>query len=277
MSILLQQLAAHLGRSQATFELKWMSVFAETSKKSLSELVDRRLKDEPLQYILGSQPFGGLDLIVRPPVLIPRPETEDWTIRLSKTIMPSPARPISVLDLCTGSGCIPLLLCHLWPQGSVHACGVDISVDAVELATENAARHDIPYVMGSMRNSFRAQQGNILDPVFPKSLEPPFDVLTSNPPYIPWKEYLELPPSVVRYEDPRALFGGPSGLEFYRSIARIVSRQGFLKPDAVVTLEVGHDQAEEVEDILRDTGEIQRTEIWNDPWGKARTVVGWRT
>ncbi len=136
--------------------------------------------------------------------------------------MPSPERPISILDLCTGSGCIPLLLCHLWPQGSVRACGVDVSVDAVELATENAARHDIPSVTGGTRNSFRAQQGNILDPSFPEGLEPPFDVLTSNPPYIPWKEYLELPPSVVQYEDPRALFGGPSGFEFYRAIARIV-------------------------------------------------------
>ncbi|KAK0205310.1 S-adenosyl-L-methionine-dependent methyltransferase [Desarmillaria ectypa] len=277
MNILLQRLAAHLGHSQAALEIKWMSEFAETSKKSLSELVDRRLKDEPLQYILGSQPFGGLDLIVRPPVLIPRPETEDWTIRLSKIVAPSPSRPISILDLCTGSGCIPLLLCHLWPRGSVRACGVDVSVDAVELATENAAKHDIPSVIGGIRNSFRAQQGNVLDPAFSKSLEPPFDVLTSNPPYVPWKEYLELPPSVVRYEDPRALFGGPSGLEFYRAIARIVSRQGFLNTDAVVALEVGHDQAEEVEDILRDIGEIQRTEIWNDPWGKARTVLGWRS
>ncbi|KAK0484736.1 S-adenosyl-L-methionine-dependent methyltransferase [Armillaria novae-zelandiae] len=262
MSPLLRRLAAHLGSSEATLELKWMSAFAETSKKSLSELVDRYLAT-------GSQPFGDLDLIVRPPVLIPRSETEDWTIRLSKTIVLSPERPISILDVCTGSGCIPLLLCHLWPQGSVRTCGVDISVDAVELATENAARHDIPSATGGRQNSFRAQQGNILDPAFPKNLEPPFDVLTANPPYIPWKEYLELPPSVMRYEDPRALFGGPSGLEFCRAIARIVSRQGFLKPNAVVVLEVGHDQAEEVEDILRDTGGIQRTEIWNDPWGKA--------
>ncbi|KAG7442793.1 S-adenosyl-L-methionine-dependent methyltransferase [Guyanagaster necrorhizus] len=277
MSMLLQRLAAYLGHSQAALELKWMSAFAETSKQSLSELVDRRLKDEPLQYILGSQPFGALNLIVRPPVLIPRPETEDWTIRLSKTITPSPKHPISILDLCTGSGCIPLLLCHLWPQGSVRAYGVDVSTDAVELATENAARHDIPSGTDGLRNSFKAQQGNVLDPAFPKSVEPPFDVLSANPPYIPWKEYLDLPPSVLRYEDPRALFGGPSGLEFYHAIAGMVSRPGFLKTDAVVALEVGHEQAEKVEDILLDVGAIQRTEIWNDPWGKARTVLGWRT
>ncbi|KAK0205348.1 S-adenosyl-L-methionine-dependent methyltransferase [Desarmillaria ectypa] len=216
----------------------------ETSKKSHSELVDRRLKDKPLQYIRDSRPFGGLDLIVRPPTRpsnCPRP-----------SITPSPKRPISILDLCTGSGCIPLLLCHPWLQGSVRACGVDVSVDAVELAMENAARHSIPSVADA-RNSFRAQQGNVLDPAFPKSLEPPFNVLTSNPPYIPWKEYLELPLSVG---------GGPSGFEFYLAIAHIVSCQCFLKTDAVVALEVGHDQAEE------------RTEIRNDPWGKARTVLG---
>ncbi len=131
--------------------------------------------------------------------------------------------------------------------------------------------------MGSMRNSFRAQQGNILDPVFPRAWS--HRSTSSLLIRLTYRGRNTLS-SLRRSYDTRtqgALFGGPSGLEFYRAIARIVSRQGFLKPDAVVALEVGHDQAEEVEDILRDTGEIQRTEIWNDPWGKARTVAGWRT
>ncbi|KAK0469138.1 uncharacterized protein EV420DRAFT_9877 [Desarmillaria tabescens] len=101
MSTLLQRLAAHLGYSQTVLQLKWMLAFTQASKKSHFELVDRQMKDEPLQYLRGSQPFGGIDLIVRLLVLIPRPETEDWAIRLAKTIMPSPEYPIFAPDLCT--------------------------------------------------------------------------------------------------------------------------------------------------------------------------------
>ncbi|KAK0194409.1 hypothetical protein F5146DRAFT_998799 [Armillaria mellea] len=182
----------------------WLLVLEQqTSKKSRSELGDRRLKDKPLQYILGSQQFGGLDLIVRPPVLILRPETEDWTI------MPSPARPISVLGLKRA-----------------------VSTSPLTLATENTARYN---VTGGMRNTSELSKGTS----WFQSSKPPFDVLTSDPPYISWKEYLKLSLSVVRYEDPKALFC-------------LVS-----KPDDLIALEVGQDQAEEVEDILRDTGEIR--------------------
>lgn len=100
-----------------------------------------------------------------------------------------------------------------------------------------------------------------------------YDIITSNPPYIPWKEYLELPHSVINFEDPKALFGGPSGLEFYHAIARFVSSKNILKPDALVALEVGHDQASTVESIMLATGKFQRSEIWLDPWGKRRTVI----
>lgn len=95
----------------------------------------------------GTQPFGPLTLLTRPPTLIPRPETEEWTIRLASFITSflsehrtpvSPSDPIRVLDLCTGSGCIPLLLCELLPKGSVHSVGVDVSKSASELAHENS-------------------------------------------------------------------------------------------------------------------------------------------
>ncbi|KAJ6625449.1 S-adenosyl-L-methionine-dependent methyltransferase [Mycena sp. CBHHK59/15] len=267
------QLAVRLGARQAALELSWMR--RASSPVPLDQMLVRRIRGEPLQYILGDQPFGPLNLTVRPPVLIPRPETEHWTIKLAELLHPTPARPLSILDLGTGSGCIPLLLCHLWPAGSVRAFGVDVSSDAVKLAAENAALCDFsPFSAGGLRNTFDAIQSNFMDPRFPgHRIAPPFDVVTSNPPYIPWHEYTQLPDSVTHYEDPKALFGGPDGLDFYRAIAALVARKDFLNSDAVVAVEVGDGQAEVVQKIFDTTAQM-RTQVWLDPWKKKRTVVG---
>ncbi|KIP04200.1 hypothetical protein PHLGIDRAFT_15339 [Phlebiopsis gigantea 11061_1 CR5-6] len=141
-SQLLSRLSTALGRESAKRELRWMMQALEDAPRddTLADMVARRAAGEPLQYILGTQPFGPLSLLTRAPVLIPRPETEDWTFRLSALLTPSPRKPVRLLDLCTGSGCIPLLLCRLWPPGAVRAYGVDIGTEAVQLATENAAR-----------------------------------------------------------------------------------------------------------------------------------------
>jgi methylase of polypeptide subunit release factors len=125
---------------------------------------------------------------------------------------------------------------------------------------------------------------NILDPEFGDSLPQSFDIITSNPPYIPFDEYRQLPRSVKEYEDPRALLGDPpdtpgaDGLTFYRAIARLVAQRGVLNEDgrAVVVLEVGDKQAAAVETLLKTEGKLKRTEIWLDPWGKERVVVGRR-
>ncbi|KAF9231454.1 S-adenosyl-L-methionine-dependent methyltransferase [Melanogaster broomeanus] len=278
---LLTKLAFTLDRDSARLELKWMKQALSPSDPptALLAMLDRRLRGEPLQYILGTTPFGPLQLLTRPPTLIPRPETEDWTLRLANTVSPSSSRPISVLDLCTGSGCIPLLLCHLWPPGSTRAVGVDISPDAIQLATDNAARCKITaHVTSNLRNSFIPVLGNLHDPDLIRSLEPPFDVVTSNPPYIPKREYDELPHSVKDYEDPRALLGDPpgssdqDGLSFYRAIASFIARKGVLRNGAIVALEVGHGQAEAVQDILHHVAHLGNTEIWRDPWEKKRVV-----
>ncbi|KAJ3567583.1 hypothetical protein NP233_g6276 [Leucocoprinus birnbaumii] len=281
---LFAKLAAQLGRRQASLEWKWMNeaLASAPSKNSLDDMVCRRCLGEPLQYILGTQPFGPLNLLVRPPVLIPRPETEHWAIKLSEVIRPAAQNPLSLLDIGTGSGCIPLLLCHLWPQGSVHTHGVDISPHAIHLANDNALLAGFPPQISDgdhlkHRNTFRTTLANFLAPTFPEEAfqaRPPFNIITSNPPYIPWKEFLELPRSVSEYEDPKALFGGPSGLEFYEAIARFVGREGMVSSDGVVALEVGRGQAKAVEELIRTTGRVRYTEIWKDPWGVERTVIG---
>ncbi|KAJ6587098.1 S-adenosyl-L-methionine-dependent methyltransferase [Mycena vulgaris] len=267
-------LSARLGKRQAALEYQWMK--RATSPVPLDQMLARRIAGEPLQYILAEQPFGPLSIKLRPPVLIPRPETEHWTIRLAELLHPTPARPLSILDLGTGTGCIPLLLCHLLPAGSVRAYGVDISLDAVSLAAENAALCGFSAsAADTPRNSFRSIQSSFLDPAFPHinlGIAPPFDLITSNPPYISWNEYMQLPPSVMHYEDPKALFGGPDGLDFYHAIAALVARKGFLKPGAIVALEVGDGQAASVQDIFNSTARM-KTEIWLDPWKKKRTVI----
>jgi release factor glutamine methyltransferase len=242
-----------------------------------------------LQYILGTQPFASLELRVRPPTLIPRPETEEWTSRLSHLLRPSPDTRIGtrVLDLCTGTGCIPLLLAHSWPPGTVTAVGVDVSQEAVSLARENAKDYSLQASAEASqvtkpRNTVEFVHADIMSMSFAKQLKhnplfrPGFDLITSNPPYIPLHEYDALDPSVKNFEDPRALLGDPfdlpthlrepsqtlpedvvtqdhKGLTFYRALARLAALPGVLRPGAPLVMEVGAGQAADVEHILRQT------------------------
>ncbi|KAF8638026.1 hypothetical protein AX16_010658 [Volvariella volvacea WC 439] len=295
---LLTALRASLGTHHANLEYKWLKA-AASSQASLSQMLTRRIAGEPLQYILGavllslslplllslttlivgSQPFGPLNLLVRPPVLIPRPETEHWVFNLAKVVAPTAQNPYKLLDLGTGSGCIPLLLCHLWHKDSLRAHGVDISDDAIHLTRENAqlCRCDPSTSPPSqLQNTFTVSRANILSPHFwdqIQDIRPPFDIITSNPPYIAWEEYLELPKSVSDFEDPKALFGGPSGLDFYYAIARLLRQKDILNPGGIVALEVGHKQAKDVQTILQQVAQVAHTEIWTDPWHKERTVI----
>lgn len=292
----------------------------------------------------GNQPFGSIVIKARAPTLIPRPETEDWTIRLTSLLgdrFPTKEggekRVLRMLDLCTGTGCIPILLAHLRRQaGEVTAAyGVDISTYAVELAQENATDqsltpslgpNSIPFhdddpgagtgvvetgEFGGRTNHDRGTMNTIstsaadggrkstLDviraDIFKEDfvqgvlsrMEPPFDVITSNPPYVPLSEFDQLPKSVKDWEDWRALLGDQPGygsadgstgrgLMFYHRIAQIVSTDGVLAPNGVVVLEFGENQAEEVRGILKETGRMSATEVWKDPWGIPRAVVGYR-
>lgn len=255
---------------------------------------------------VGTQPFGALTLLTRPPVLIPRPETEDWTIRLSRYVRPQPNKPVALLDLCTGSGCIALLLCKLWPPGTVRAWGIDVSQDAIDLAHENAklcgmlptVSDESSNASQGARNTFRPLLADMRDPAFVAKLRnaglrPSFDIVTSNPPYIPRDEYDNLPTSVKDYEDVRALLGDPAsrpgardegpsqsgrGLTFYHHIARLVAphQGGLLAKDGVVAVEVGEGQAREVESIFQEESNLTRTAVWKDPWDIERVVVASR-
>ena len=250
---------------------------------------------------------------MRPPVLIPRPETEDWTIRLAEALTPSPTpRPLKALDLCTGTGCIPLLLCRLWPAGAVHATAVDVSPGAIALAQENArlcgipAAHDGHDESASTQhpptgttqsknmktNTFTPVLADLMHPAFVQRarLQPPYDLITSNPPYIPQAEYDALPASVKAYEDARALLGDSlsppdshvpaedrtKGLTFYHRIAALVRAHGLLRAGGTLALEVGAGQAPAVAAIVAAKAGVRALEVWKDPWGVERVVVGRR-
>jgi methylase of polypeptide subunit release factors len=227
--------------------------------------------------------------------LIPRSETAHITSLLARRISQScrsSSQPLDIVDLCSGSGCISLLLAHLL-RSSARLTGIDISPDAIALAKENA-------VSTGLQVSY--EQGDLWEDGF---LPRKVDILVSNPPYIPRREWDSLYESVKTYEDPLALIGDPQdvpgtrppssgdiysndgkGLAFYRRIAQLlpgvltsdddVQKKGWAQLPRVA-VEIGYGQAKDVQEILtsQSGGLIRRVEVWDDEYGVERMVVGW--
>ena len=232
----------------------------------------------------GSTDFGPLTLKCRAPTLIPRPETAEIFGRLASLLSPegrTPSRPLSVVDLCTGSAPIPLLLRHHLGD-RVRVKGYDFSQSAVELAREN---------IGSTGLDVEVKLADILHKSFAETvisdMDGRVDLIVSNPPYIPIAEYRQLPSSVRNWEDPAALLGdlpgGESGLIFYERIAELLPT--LLSPRKEleikgwgeiprVAVEIGSLQGGDVSSVLR-AGGMRHTEVWQDQYDKDRMVVGW--
>jgi release factor glutamine methyltransferase len=216
--------------------------------------VGRRARREPLQYILGSQDFFGLDFEVSPGVLIPRHDTE---ILVQEAVNRCPARA-AILDIGVGSGCIAVALAKTCPDA--HVFGVDPSPKALELAQRNADRHGVTVTL---------LQGSLFEPFEGRK----FDLIVSNPPYIPTAEIAALQPEVRDYEPREALDGGPDGLDYYQSI--IPAAPAFLEKDGWLLLEVGIGEAPDVLKIFEATGFFCDFFSASDP-GKIERVVGGR-
>lgn len=210
---------------------------AETG--SFRELVRRRSQREPLQHITGSTSFCGLEIAVNRHVLVPRPETEilaelgwKWLAERQKLNAPN----ATALDFGTGSGCIAIALAVKCPEAKIVA--VDISTEALEVARQNAAKNG-----ASERIEFRQGDGfGIL------ATGKQFDLIVSNPPYIPTAEIDTLEPEVRDFDPRGALDGGTDGLDFYRRFA--AEAQLFLKSGGRVMLEFGDGQAEAIRQIF---------------------------
>ena len=189
-------------------------------------LVARRLDHEPIAYITGSWEFYSLQLIVRPPVLVPRPETEHLVeAALAHVAGASSAR---VLDLCTGSGCVPLSILQNAPH--VDADAVDIQTHAVALARENAEALALPLTV---------YHGDLFA-ALPEGTAP-YDVITANPPYISPAEYADLSPVIQKHEDPVALVSGEDGLDLVRRI--LDEARAWLNKGGLLAMEIGDTQS----------------------------------
>lgn len=221
---------------------------------------DRVQKKKPLQYILGSVPFCDLEILVEPPILIPRPETEEWVTWLIDQLAQAQEKPLKILDLCTGSGCIALALAQALPQATV--IGIDINPQAIELAEKNKAHNRISNVTFMLSD---------LDQVLTQDMR--FDLIVSNPPYLAQAEYDNLDPEVKQWEDVRALVAENDGLDFYRRIAQIaalrLAKNNVSFP--VIVLELGT-VSEPIQEILKKAG-FKGVSLHTDIQGKRRWIA----
>jgi release factor glutamine methyltransferase len=207
---------------------------AETD--ALRELVKRRGRREPLQHIIGSTSFCGYEIAVNRHALVPRPETELLAELGWQFLSTFNSQPSTALDFGTGTGCIAITLATKCATAKILA--TDISAEAIALAKENAAANKV-----AERIDFLQGDGFA---TLPKSER--FDLIISNPPYIPSAEIATLQPEVRDFDPRSALDGGADGLDFYRRLA--AETKPFLKPDGKIMLEFGDGQAEAVSGIF---------------------------
>jgi release factor glutamine methyltransferase len=216
-----------------------------------SHALAERARGVPAQYITGHQEFWGMDLIVTPAVLIPRPETEHVIeavldrvgrapVRQAQGKL-SPAKPLRIADIGTGSGCIALALARELPQAEIHA--TDISPAALEVACANAARHQL-----ESRIQFR--KADLLDGFENNS----FDFIVSNPPYVGESEEDQVQLEVRKFEPRNAVFAGPKGTEVIEHL--IPQAHAALRPGGWLVMEVSGSIAKQVQQRLRNWEEV---------------------
>lgn len=220
----------------------------EEQEEDFRQMLLRRMKHEPVQYIIGEQEFCGLRFEVQPGVLIPRPETE----LLAEEVFRQ-SEGMRILDMCTGSGCIAVTVAKLGAAAFVAAS--DYSKEALAIAQRNAEQQHV---------QVKFFQGDLFEPV-----EGMYDIIVSNPPYIMSKVVDELMPDVREFEPRMALDGAEDGLLFYRRICAEAKR--YLVPEGRLMFEIGHDQGETVPEILLAEGYVS-IEVRKDYAGLDRMV-----
>ena len=223
-------------------------------------LIKRRVGREPLQYILGTQEFCGLEFIVNPAVLIPRPETQLLVEYVTQRIRAD--QPATIVDVCTGSGCIAVAIARLRPHARVIA--TDLSGPALNVARQNAIRLGV-----SERITWL--EGDLLGPLAEQELEGQVDVIVSNPPYIPELDWATLQPEVKLFEPRSALVAGPQGTELHERLLREASR--YLSPGGAVIMEIGTGQARAMRRVVEQTPGYRFHRLVLDEAGLERVVI----
>jgi release factor glutamine methyltransferase len=282
-------LAEVLGVSRSSLTAAGPDPLTENSFAAFNGFIKRRLDGECVAYILGRKEFYGLEFLVNPAVLVPRPETETL-VEIAKGIggvvnkysrlprrkdceqlspVPSPQSPVPimrVLDLCTGSGAVAIALKHERPEWEVWA--TDISAQALETAKTNAARLLPP-------DSINFCQGDLFESLhcsLPTAHCSLFTVIVSNPPYVPTAEIARLSPE-VRGEPALALDGGGDGLDVIKKIITKVPE--FLRPGGMLLLEADPRQMEKIAGLFEENG-FTGIKTYNDLSGRERVIGGRR-
>ena len=220
-------------------------------RTSFDSLIQRRLSDEPLQYIEGSVAFGPVELMVDPRVLIPRPETEYLFEQMTKMA----DDPSVIVDLCTGSGNLALALAATFPDADVYA--VDLSPDAVAVARSNADRNEL---------AVEFLIGDLFEPL-PAAIKGSVDLLVSNPPYLAEHELADVPLDVL-HEPEMGLVSGPDGDEVLAAIAAEASE--WLSPDGILACEISEFHGDRITHLF----ERYSPSIGVDLTGRERYVFG---
>lgn len=218
----------------------------------------------PLAYVIGSVPFNNLTIEVEPPVLIPRPETEEWVINLIDKLNQLPNKNITILDIGTGSGCVALALAYALPEAQVYA--TDIAPHAVALAQKNSKKNNI--------SNITIIQSDLFEQI-PDNLK--FDLIVANPPYIAPDEWQKLDHSVTQWEDKNALIAPQEGLALIEKI--ITQARTHFKPNAEfkqlqipnLVIEIGYQQGPIVQQLLTDA-QYHNVRIVQDLEHKDRTA-----
>ena len=206
-----------------------------------AELIERRTKGVPTQYLTGRQEFWGLEFQVGPGVLIPRPETEHVIEVALERLGARRTEPFRIADVGTGSGCIAVALAHELPQAEIVA--TDISGTALDYAQRNAARHGVSKRLQFLR-------ADLLEGAMECTgrAESRFDLIVSNPPYVGRNDAASLPREVREHEPAEALFGGDDGLEIYPALIDEAARK--LATTGILVLEIGYNGAQYVGSLL---------------------------
>lgn len=210
---------------------------SETEK--FKSLIRRRIAREPLQYILGSVSFCGIDLDVNLNVLIPRPETE-ILFNIASGILPNKNENYKILDIGTGSGCLAVAMAKEFPYSEITA--TDISADAIAIAQKNANKHKLENIIFKQHDILDCHNG--LDK---------YDLILSNPPYISIEEYAKLEPGILNFEPKNALTDNFDGLNFFRRFAELFPK--LMKTEkSFFYFEIGFDQSHRIKEIFSERG-----------------------
>ena len=242
-------------------------MLSHEQREQLDEWLDQLIHDKkPLQYILGSVPFADCDILVEPPTLIPRPETEEWCLHIIEHLKLLDNQKITILDLCTGSGCIAIALAHHLPL--VEIVATDITDSALALTKKNIEHNKLINITCIKSDLFAS---------IPQGMQ--FDLIVSNPPYISQTEQVKLDESVTQWEDHKALFAADNGLAIIKQI--IAQAPLFIKPNnemknkniPQLVMEIDYTQGAAVKNLMEAAG-YNDILVHKDLEGKDRFVTG---